>query len=345
VPAGPATAELPDAPATGSPDPTATDLVAVGPAGAPIDVAPGDTPTDADGSADTSGGDTSPTGSARSAPVADPAAGRAPDEPTADPHAARSADPTQGGTAPDDGTTPRAATAEPTTTDTADAEAVTAWSRSTASAPTVDDADVLAPPPPATSSLTDAAAAPTAPGGATTIAGADDPGRGAGPATPVPPRSPAATDAGRGAAEALRVADLVDAARATLRRGEPGSLRVELHPAELGGVRVEVRLDGGSVRVDLRPETAIGAERLSTQLAELRRGLERVGVPLERVELHQATDDAAGRSTGGGRGRDGERPDPSTPGTAGRVAPRRSRPDHTPGARPPMHPGRVALDL
>jgi flagellar hook-length control protein FliK len=102
----------------------------------------------------------------------------------------------------------------------------------------------------------------------------------------------AATPPGTGDADQLvRLSELAEGARAALRRSGPSSVRVQLHPAELGSVEVEVRLRADGLHLVLRAEQAHGAERLATELAELRRGLQREGLPLRGLEVSVGSGD------------------------------------------------------
>jgi hypothetical protein len=70
-----------------------------------------------------------------------------------------------------------------------------------------------------------------------------------------------------------------------MRRTGPASVRIQLHPAELGAVEVEVRLRDDGLHMVLRAEQPLGAERLAAELADLRRGLQRDGVQLRGLEV------------------------------------------------------------
>lgn len=103
--------------------------------------------------------------------------------------------------------------------------------------------------------------------------------------------------AGTDAAERLlRMNELVDAARATLRHRGTERLVLELHPAELGSVTVDLRLDGQAVNVALRAAHPGAVERLLGELAQLRQDLAEAGIDVGDLDVHS-----------GSQGRPGER--------------------------------------
>jgi flagellar hook-length control protein FliK len=106
----------------------------------------------------------------------------------------------------------------------------------------------------------------------------------AAPPSPAPSGTPDAE-------HVVRLSELAHAARATVRRSGPSSMRVQLHPAELGTVEVEVRLDDDGLQMVLRAERHHGAERLASNLDQLRRGLEREGLQLTDIEVSVGTSD------------------------------------------------------
>ncbi|MGB3412745.1 MAG: flagellar hook-length control protein FliK [Microthrixaceae bacterium] len=80
-----------------------------------------------------------------------------------------------------------------------------------------------------------------------------------------------------------------------LRNGERvQSLSLELHPAELGGVRVDVRQIDGVTHLVLTPDRPAGGQRLAAAMADLRHDLERAGVDIGDLQLRQD-------SSGGGQ--------------------------------------------
>ena len=128
------------------------------------------------------------------------------------------------------------------------------------------------------------------------------------PAAPLSrPGSTAAGDpaaAGTDAAERLlRMNELVDAARATLRHRGTERLVLELHPAELGTVTVDLRLDGQAVNVALRAAHPGAVERLLGELAALRSDLAEAGIDVGDLDVHS-----------GSQGRSGERDRTDGPG-------------------------------
>lgn len=106
-----------------------------------------------------------------------------------------------------------------------------------------------------------------------------------------------AAAAGTDAAERLlQMNELVDAARATLRHRGTERLVLELHPAELGSVTVDLRLDGQAVNVALRAAHPGAVERLLGELAQLRQDLAEAGIDVGDLDVHS-----------GSQGRPGER--------------------------------------
>lgn len=80
-----------------------------------------------------------------------------------------------------------------------------------------------------------------------------------------------------------------------LRNGERvQSLSLELHPAELGAVRVDVRQIDGVAHLVLTADRQAGGQRLAAAMADLRHDLERAGVDIGDLQLRQD-------SSGGGQ--------------------------------------------
>lgn len=71
-------------------------------------------------------------------------------------------------------------------------------------------------------------------------------------------------------------------------------LTVRLHPEELGGVAIDVRLAGGEVSLSMRAETQIGHTTLRDSLPALRAELEAAGVTAGSLDLASWTGDQAG---------------------------------------------------
>ena len=63
------------------------------------------------------------------------------------------------------------------------------------------------------------------------------------------------------------------------------SARLQLHPPELGEVRVDVRLAGEHVEIDVRTETDAARETLSHRADELKTALEHHGIHVNRLEV------------------------------------------------------------
>jgi hypothetical protein len=98
-------------------------------------------------------------------------------------------------------------------------------------------------------------------------------------------------------------------------------VRVQLHPAELGTVEVEVRLDDDGLQMVLRAERHHGAERLAANLDQLRRGLEREGLQLTDIEVSVGTSDPDTDLRGDTTPRDADDPAWSDEETVDRTTP------------------------
>lgn len=79
------------------------------------------------------------------------------------------------------------------------------------------------------------------------------------------------------------------------------TLSLQLHPAELGGVRIDVRQVEGVTHMVLTPDNPTGGQRLAAALADLRHDLDRAGVNIGDLQLRQ---DSAGSQQG--HSRDGQ---------------------------------------
>jgi flagellar hook-length control protein FliK len=148
------------------------------------------------------------------------------------------------------------------------------------------------------------------------------------------------TEPGAATAERLlRMNELVDAARATMRHRGPERMVLELHPAELGTVTVDLRLDGQTVNVQLRASHAGAVERLAAELEQLRQDLANAGVSVGDLDVSSGSQgrsaDRDGLPRTDGAGRRHTLPDP-----AATVAERRR-----PGVFHPSTNGRLAVDL
>jgi len=63
------------------------------------------------------------------------------------------------------------------------------------------------------------------------------------------------------------------------------SARLQLHPPELGEVRVDVRLAGEHVEIDVRTETDAARETLSHRADELKTALQHHGIHVDRLDV------------------------------------------------------------
>jgi len=124
---------------------------------------------------------------------------------------------------------------------------------------------------------------------------------------PAPPTAPAAE--ARRATEpaptvdlqrAVEISELGDRLGAALRRNTRfQSLSVQLHPAELGAVKVEARLVDGVTHIVFSPESGVGGERLAATLHELRQQMTRAGVQVGDLDVRQGNQGGSGNDQGG----------------------------------------------
>lgn len=79
-------------------------------------------------------------------------------------------------------------------------------------------------------------------------------------------------------------------------------LKIELHPAELGVVTASLRLSGGQLSVELKPETAEAYHRLSADTDTIAQSLKKLGFDVDAVSVMQpaVAVQAAVRADGGG---------------------------------------------
>jgi len=66
------------------------------------------------------------------------------------------------------------------------------------------------------------------------------------------------------------------------------SAQLQLHPPELGRVRVDVRMEGDQIQMDVRTETDAARELLTRRAAELRTALEQHGIFVDRFDVTTA---------------------------------------------------------
>lgn len=85
---------------------------------------------------------------------------------------------------------------------------------------------------------------------------------------------------------AVELAELGDRLGATLRRGERvQTLSIQLHPAELGAIKVEARLVDGVTHVAFTADSSVATERLASTMSDLRHQLTRAGVDVGDLDL------------------------------------------------------------
>ena len=99
------------------------------------------------------------------------------------------------------------------------------------------------------------------------------------------------------AAPRVRVRDVPDVARATLhvavRQNGSAMARISLHPADLGGVRITMRVHDGAVSATLAAETPAAAQALTQTVSDLRRSLESQGLQIASLDVRVAGDGPA----------------------------------------------------
>lgn len=128
---------------------------------------------------------------------------------------------------------------------------------------------------------------------------------------------------------------------AALREGR-GEVTLKLSPRSLGEVRVQVRIDGGSVEASMRPATVEARALLEQSVETLRHALEARGLQVSKIEIepvpiaregaetgsphraqdaHQEPQGQDGRQQGHGSGEQRSPAEPGGRGAAGREAP------------------------
>ncbi len=95
----------------------------------------------------------------------------------------------------------------------------------------------------------------------------------------------------------VRLRDVPDMAHATLRvavrQNGGATARISLHPADLGGVRITMRVHDGTVAATLAAETPAAAQELTQTASDLRRSLESQGLQITSLDVHVAGDGPA----------------------------------------------------
>jgi hypothetical protein len=134
-------------------------------------------------------------------------------------------------------------------------------------------------------------------------------------ATPQPTTAPA-VDARRAAEappaidlqRAVEIGELGERLGAVLRRGTRfQSLSVQLHPAELGSVKVEARLVDGITHLVFSPESGASGERIASALHDLRQQMTRAGVQVGDLDVRQGPAGGSGAWSDGDPGNRSER--------------------------------------
>lgn len=96
--------------------------------------------------------------------------------------------------------------------------------------------------------------------------------------------------------------------------GAGGVVRMRLAPAELGSVRIEMRVQDRRVEARVVAESETASQILREHLPELRQRLESQGLQVERIEVQTEQESAADPGHGFGRHREGQNDrDPASP--------------------------------
>jgi flagellar hook-length control protein FliK len=81
--------------------------------------------------------------------------------------------------------------------------------------------------------------------------------------------------------------------RVAVRQNGGATARISLHPADLGGVRITMRVHDGTVAATLAAETPAAAQALAQTASDLRRSLESQGLQIASLDVHVAGDGPA----------------------------------------------------
>lgn len=87
------------------------------------------------------------------------------------------------------------------------------------------------------------------------------------------------------------VIDQVIAHFSTNSRLESGSVSLQLHPRELGALRLEIKVEQDNIRAHITVQNPQAQEMIDRHLPRLREALEQQGLHLQQVEVTVATDD------------------------------------------------------
>lgn len=74
------------------------------------------------------------------------------------------------------------------------------------------------------------------------------------------------------------------------------SLRIQLHPAELGAVTAHLRAAGDAIEVEIAAETAEAHKHLAAEADDILRSLRQIGIDVDRISIHLANNSADARN-------------------------------------------------
>jgi flagellar hook-length control protein FliK len=87
------------------------------------------------------------------------------------------------------------------------------------------------------------------------------------------------------------VIDQVIAHFSTNSRLESGSVSLQLHPRELGALRLEIKVEQDNIKAHITVQNPQAQELIDRHLPRLREALEQQGLHLQQVEVTVATED------------------------------------------------------
>ncbi len=125
------------------------------------------------------------------------------------------------------------------------------------------------------------------------------------PSKPAPAPSASATQGGAQAApqaelpeaDAQRITDRVVKGLRSVINQRGGTLTLRLNPAELGAMRISVKMDGTAVAAQFQASTAAASQALNQNLAALRHALEAQGLTVENLNVQVTSSSSSSGSS------------------------------------------------